>query len=127
MNTRIMFAKIMVGCFIASVGLLMMQVLRLGSKHAQTIADGDRLLIENTELREQMDSLNHATVVVSTQQTLVQDSVTNPSDEVLPDHEHEMKIIKQQLDHEKRNSVTSPYNTSPYDFGSAEVSGAEDN
>jgi hypothetical protein len=128
MNTRSV-AKVMVGCFVAVVVLGMANVMTAGTKHVEVVVTNKQLKQENGKLKEENSVLRTSTQAAAAE-LQVADSLVKTlaqKDSTLRIVEEDMNEIKQQLEHEKRNSITSPYNTTPYTLEPVEIPGPENN
>lgn len=120
-------AKVLIGCFTAVVVLGVINVLTAGTKHVETVIDNRQLKVENSKLKQENDELK-----TTTDQSLIQatDSLVlaiQNKDSALKSVEQHIEVIKTQLEHEKRNSITNPYNTTPYKLEPVELPSSEDN
>lgn len=123
-------AKLLVGCFTAVVVLGVMNVLTAGTKHVETVIDNKHLKAENGKLKEENLQLKTNSNQFSTEQLESTDSLVKAIEDkelALKTIEQDVTVIKNQLEHEKRNSIVNPYNTTPYQLEPIELPSSESN
>jgi len=121
--------KLMFACIIVLVVLGMTNVMTAGTKHVEVITTNHQLKEENGKLKEQNDVLRTTSLAVA-EEVGIADSLVRDlaqKDSTLKSVQQSMTQIKQQLEHEKRNSITSTYNTTPYKLEPIEIPSSEDN
>lgn len=121
-------AKLLFGCFAAVVVLGVVNVLTAGSKHVETVIDNHQLKAENGKLKEENTKLKTTSDLSSSKLVEATDSLVEAietKDSALKIMEQDVAVIKTQLEHEKRNSITNPYNTTPYQLEPVELPSPE--
>lgn len=119
-------ANLLLVCFVAVMFLGMLSVFIAGRRHVGTVESNSVLEKQNVELKEQNDSLKSVEATPTSQKDLLLEQIQQ-KDSVIHEMQHEIEAIKSQLENEKHNSVTSSYNTAPYELEPVELSGPEDN
>ena len=121
-------AKLLFGCFATVVVLGMVNVLTAGTKHVETVIDNQHLKVENGKLKEENTQLKSTSDLSTSKLVETTDSLQKAieaKDLALQTIVEDVTVIKTQLEHEKRNSITNSYNTAPYQLEPVELPSPE--
>lgn len=120
--------KVLLALVVAFVGLVIAGIADTGLRHVDVVVNNIFLVEQNDSLKGQVSRLQ-ALVVKDTAKVAVVDSLIKTSalkDSIIQLTSTQLDSIKLRLEYEKRTSLISPYNTSPYRLDSVELPDSED-
>lgn len=123
-NFRLLLALVAIFVVLIVVGIV-----DTGVRHVNVVVNNIFLGEQNDSLRFQVARLEQA-VQDTTSHLKAADSLVDVlivQDSILEVISSQLDDANQRIENERRNSIISPYNTSPYRMDSVELPGAEDN
>ena len=124
--SKLVNTKVLLAAVIVFIGLVVLGIVDTGIRHVDVVVNNIILVEQNDSLKYQVAKLQHTVDTTSTQTIDSLVEVSTARDLLVQTMTDQLDSTKQQLEHEKRNSIISPYNTIPYRMEPVELPGTED-